>query len=158
MSQTHIIIARTKEAGRVGPDSKRFYGWVGPSRKPMLLRSKHLGRERFTRTDCSFHERKHTDVPGGSSYKRSSYPICCLVPVVKAENSTISPTQKAFHKLEYFLKAPIKPPVLASWPDPVPSSSSSLRIFLAKTLPNSTPHWSKLLMSQTAPSVNVRCS
>lgn len=29
---------------------------------------------------------------------------------------------------------------------------------LAKDLPSSTPHWSKLLMFQTAPSVNVKCS
>lgn len=62
------------------------------------------------------------------------------------------------YRLEYFLKAPMRPPVDESWPEPVPSSSSSLRIFLASTLPSSTPHWSKELMSQMAPSVKVKCS
>lgn len=60
--------------------------------------------------------------------------------------------------LPYFLNAPIRLLVELSWPSPLPGSSSSLRIFLASTLPSSTPHWSKLLMSQIAPSVNVRCS
>lgn len=62
------------------------------------------------------------------------------------------------HKLAYFLNAPSRPPVEASCPLPAPGSSISLRIFLANTLPSSTPHWSNELMSQMAPSVKVRCS
>ena len=65
---------------------------------------------------------------------------------------------KRAQRFEYFLNAPSKPPVELSWPLPVPGSLISLRIFFARTLPSSTPHWSKLLMSQTAPSVKVRCS
>lgn len=75
-----------------------------------------------------------------------------------AFSSIISFLSESSHSEAYFLKAPIKLPVLASCPSPLPGSSSSLRIFLARTLPSSTPHWSKELMSQMAPSVKVRCS
>ena len=56
------------------------------------------------------------------------------------------------------LNALSSPLVLESWLLFSPSSSNSAWIFLANCLPNSTPHWSKLLMFQTAPSVNVMCS
>lgn len=58
----------------------------------------------------------------------------------------------------FFLKALMRPDVLASWPETSPELSSSAWIFLARDLPSSTPHWSKELMFQMAPSVKVMCS
>ena len=58
----------------------------------------------------------------------------------------------------FFLNALINPLVLASCFVFSPLSSSSAWIFFAKDLPSSTPHWSKLLMFHTAPSVKVKCS
>lgn len=58
----------------------------------------------------------------------------------------------------FLLKALMRPLVLASWLLLCSGSSSSDKIFLARTLPSSTPHWSKLLMFQMAPSVKVTCS
>lgn len=81
--------------------------------------------------------------------------------------------------LAFDLKALIKPLVEPSWLDTGPGVSNSAPIFsvslsqswrekdekemgqknsLARTLPNSTPHWSKELIFQIAPSVKVRCS
>mmetsp|Transcript_31668 Transcript_31668/g.51111 ORF Transcript_31668/g.51111 Transcript_31668/m.51111 type:complete len:200 (-) Transcript_31668:1211-1810(-) len=41
---------------------------------------------------------------------------------------------------------------------PLRTLLSSLRTFVASTLPSSTPHWSKLLIPHTKPSTTVRCS
>jgi hypothetical protein len=62
------------------------------------------------------------------------------------------------YKDAFFLNALMSPLVLASCDVDSPASSSSAWIFLARLLPSSTPHWSKLLMFQMAPSVKVRCS
>lgn len=70
-----------------------------------------------------------------------------------------SPPGTSFSYLPaFFLKALINPLVLASCPLLSPLCSSSERIFFARDFPSSTPHWSKLLMFHTAPSVNVTCS
>lgn len=122
------------------------------------IKRRDVRRKLLNMTIFHFHNREVTRRTQESNYKRSKSPVCCSMPIYSGLKFTSLAHTGALYRLEYFLKAPIKPPVLASWPEPVPSSSSSLRIFLASTLPSSTPHWSKLLMSQTAPSVKVRCS
>jgi len=58
----------------------------------------------------------------------------------------------------FFLNTEIRPLVELSWSFPAPLVSSSFWIFTASFLPSSTPHWSKLLMFHTAPSVKTLCS
>ncbi len=88
----------------------------------------------------------------GAPFSAPLEPVCLILVVAKGTPLVL------IYRLENLLKAPSSPPVELSCPLPAPGSSISLRIFLARTLPSSTPHWSKLLMSQTAPSVKVRCS
>jgi len=80
------------------------------------------------------------------------------IPVKKKERKrSFWFTLQNFYRLA-FLNSLMRPFVLASCPDTALSLSNSAPIFLARTLPNSTPHWSNELMFQMAPSVNVRCS
>lgn len=60
--------------------------------------------------------------------------------------------------LDFLLNALMSPFVLLSCPVLASLVSNSVWIFFANDFPNSTPHWSKLLMFQMAPSVKVTCS
>lgn len=59
---------------------------------------------------------------------------------------------------DHFLNWLIKPLVEGSWASTASALSNSVPMALAKTLPNSTPHWSNELMFQMAPSTKVTCS
>src|SRR5471032_1558248 len=62
------------------------------------------------------------------------------------------------HRCCAALAMTIRPLVELSWRSGLTSPASSAWIFLARTLPSSTPHWSKLLTSQITPCTKVLCS
>lgn len=91
------------------------------------------------------------------SYRHQSFPFslphACSIILIHSSFPPCSYWIPAF-----LLKALMRPLVEESCLELSPGPSNSAWIFFANCLPSSTPHWSKELMFQIAPSVKVMCS
>jgi hypothetical protein len=77
---------------------------------------------------------------GGELCMYCSYTIHLIFPSHLLSHPIHPKYERRIHNLPLFKKASIKPVVELSWLPVTLPASSSVRIFLARTLPNSTPH------------------